>query len=71
MMQCRDRDARTILLVCIKASLFVQHPTRDSLLCSVFKLNFNIISPQYSKAAKDTDIFAYIGVESVVDLCRR
>lgn len=38
---------------------------------SVFKLNFNIIPPQYWKAAKDTDIFADIGVKSVVDLGRR
>jgi hypothetical protein len=71
MMQGRDSDARTILLFCVKACLFVQHPAWYSLMGSVFKLNFNIISPQYSKAAKDTDIFADIGVESVVDLGRR
>ncbi len=71
MMQGRDSDARTILLFCIKAGLFVQHPARNSLMGSVFKLNFNIISPQYSKAAKDTDIFAEIRVGFVVDLGQR
>jgi hypothetical protein len=71
MMQCRDSDAGTILLFCIKAGLFVQHPARDSLLCSVFKLNFNIISPQYSESTKDADILADVWVEFVVDLGQR
>jgi len=71
MMKCRDSDARTILLFCIKACLFVQHPARNSLMGSVFKLDFDIISAQGSKAAKDTDIFAEIRVEFVVDLGRR
>lgn len=71
MMQCRDSDAGTIRLFRIKAGLFVQHPARYSLLCSVCKLNLNIISTQHSKAAKDTDILADVWVESVVNLGQR
>src|SRR5712691_5006424 len=65
--QGRDSDARTLAFANVLTSLFVEHPLRKSELCTVRQPDLDIIAGHDAKPADDSDFFAEVGMESVID----
>ena len=71
MVQCRDRDKGTVAFTNFLTGLFIQHPLRQRELCSVRELDLNVVAGHDPEPADDCDFFAKVGMESVIDPCRR
>jgi len=56
--QGRDRDARMLAFANILTSLFIEHPLRNSELCTVRQPDLDVIAGHDAEPADDSDFLA-------------